>query len=282
MQSGIPGVASTYGVSKDGAPYEPADTAVPSESVWSTPHYLRHLPRMLAAVREAHGEELDLLHDVHHRLTPNEAARLGRDVEEFRLWWLEDPVPAELQEGFRHLRRHTTTPIAVGEVFNTHLGLPAASHRAAHRLRPDVRHATPAASPTCAGSSSLADLHSVRTGSHGATDLSPVAMAAALHVDVSVPNFGIQEHMPHTALTDEVFPHSLHVLRRDDGPGRRARARRRARRGARRPSPVPAGLAAGQPAGRRDGAQLVTGVCGRYPRPTSGPAGPAQRTEVRR
>src|SRR5690606_19250750 len=53
----------------------------------------------------------------------------------------------------------------------------------------------------------LAELHQVRTGCHGATDLSPVCMAAALHFDLSVHNFGIQEHMPHTAETDEVFPH---------------------------------------------------------------------------
>jgi len=43
---------------------------------------------------------------------------------------------------------------------------------------------------------------------HGATDLSPVCMGAALHFDISVPNFGVQEHMPHTAETDAVFPHA--------------------------------------------------------------------------
>jgi len=48
----------------------------------------------------------------------------------------------------------------------------------------------------------------VRTGSHGATDLSPVAMAAALHFDLSVHNFGIQEYMRHTPETDKVFPHA--------------------------------------------------------------------------
>ena len=60
-----------------------------------------------------------LLHDVHHRLTPIEAARLGKELEPYRLFWLEDAVPAELQEGFRLIRQHTTTPLAVGEVFNT-------------------------------------------------------------------------------------------------------------------------------------------------------------------
>ena len=116
-------------------------------------------------------------------------------------------MPAELQEGFRLIRQHTTTPIAVGEVFNSHLGLPAAHHRAAHRLHPDAPWCTPAASPTCAASSTWPRCYHVRSGSHGATDLSPVCMAAALHVDISIPNFGLQEYMRHTAETDAVFPH---------------------------------------------------------------------------
>jgi mannonate dehydratase len=53
----------------------------------------------------------------------------------------------------------------------------------------------------------FAALYNVRTGFHGATDLSPVTMAAALHFDTAIHNFGIQEHMPHTDETDAVFPH---------------------------------------------------------------------------
>ena len=54
----------------------------------------------------------------------------------------------------------------------------------------------------------FASLYQVRTGYHGATDLSPIAMSASLHVGLAIQNFGIQEHMPHSALTDEVFPHA--------------------------------------------------------------------------
>ena len=60
-----------------------------------------------------------MLHDVHHRLRPIEAARLGKSLEPYHLFWMEDPVPAELQEGFRTIRQHTTTPIAVGEMFDS-------------------------------------------------------------------------------------------------------------------------------------------------------------------
>jgi mannonate dehydratase len=118
VQSGIPGLEKVYGVS-DGAGYEPADSAVPTETVWSTEAYLDHLPGVVRRVREEFGPGPKLLHDVHHRLTPIEAARLGKSLEPYAMTWLEDPVPAELQEGFRLIRQHTTTPIAVGEVFNT-------------------------------------------------------------------------------------------------------------------------------------------------------------------
>ncbi len=69
----------------------------------------------------------------------------------------------------------------------------------------------------------LAELHQVRTGSHGATDLSPVCMAAALHFDLSVHNFGIQEHMPHAPETERVFRHAYTfadgMMHPGDAPG---------------------------------------------------------------
>ena len=206
VQVGVPGLASVYGVGAGGV-YEPAEAGLPRESEWSTERYLAHVPRLFEAVRDKHGFDLHLLHDVHHRLTPIEAARLGRRVEEYALFWLEDPVPAELQEGYRLIRQHTTTPIAVGEVFNS---IWDCRQLIAEQLIDYIR-----ASVTHAGGIShlrrifsLAELYHVRTGSHGASDLSPVCMAAALHLDLAVPNFGIQEHVPHSPATDEVFPHS--------------------------------------------------------------------------
>lgn len=208
VQCGVPGLDTVYGVSKDKAFYEPATAgAAPEEAVWSTEKYLRFVPQMLEAVRDAHGFEVQLLHDVHHRLTPIEAARLGRSIEDYRLFWLEDPVPAELQEGFRLIRAHTTTPIAVGEVFNSIWDChQLITEQLVDFIRTSVVHA--AGITHLRRIFSLADLYHVRSGSHGATDLSPVCLAAALHVDVSIPNFGMQEYMPHTAATDEVFPHA--------------------------------------------------------------------------
>lgn len=219
VQAGIPGMATTYGVSKDkNTPvadatqkaiqfsYEPADAAIPSEAVWSTQRYLEHVPTVFARAREEFGPHLKLLHDVHHRLTPIEAARLGRALEPYSLTWLEDPVPAELQSGFRLIRQHTTTPIAVGEVFNTIWDCQQLiSEQLIDYIRTTVVHA--GGITHLRRVFDLAALHHVRSGSHGATDLSPVCMAAALHLDIAINNFGLQEYMRHTPETDAVFPH---------------------------------------------------------------------------
>lgn len=207
IQAAVPGLNGTYGVSKDSLFYEPADGAVPHEHTWSTDAYLSFVPQVVARVRETFGPELKLLHDVHHRLTPIEAARLGKALEPYALTWLEDPVPAELQDGFRLIRQHTTTPIAVGEVFNSIWDCEQLiREQLIDYIRATVVHA--GGITHLRRIFDLAALHHVRSGSHGATDLSPVCMAAALHVDVSIPNFGLQEYMPHSADTDAVFPHS--------------------------------------------------------------------------
>lgn len=208
-QSGVPGLPSTYGVAKDGLFYEPAEKGLPPENVWSSEKYLLHVPKLFEALRLKHGDNLHLLHDVHHRLTPIEAARLGKSLEPYHLFWLEDPVAAELQEGFRVIRQHTTTPLAVGEVFNSVWDARLLiSEQLIDYIRMTVVHGggfTPLKKIA-----SLAEIYHVRTGCHGAADLSPVAMAAALHFDISVNNFGIQEYMRHTPETDEVFPHSYY------------------------------------------------------------------------
>ncbi|MBK5296474.1 MAG: D-galactonate dehydratase family protein [Vicinamibacteria bacterium] len=206
-QSGIPGLASTYGVSKGDLYYEPAEKGLPSESLWSTERYLNFTPTLFKRLRQEFGDDLHLLHDAHHRCTPIEAARLGKSLEPYHLFWLEDAVPAEAQESFRLIRQHTTTPLAVGEIFNTiHDCYQLIQEQLIDYIRTTVVHA--GGISHLRRIASLAELYHVRTGSHGATDLSPVCMAAALHFDISVHNFGIQEYMRHTPETDAVFPHA--------------------------------------------------------------------------
>jgi len=222
LQTGVPGLPRAYGVSRDKLFYEPAHSADPDEQLWSTHRYLPVAPRLFAAAREALGWEVHLLHDAHHRLSPIEAARLGRDLEPYRLFWLEDATPAEDPAAFRLIRSHTTTPLAVGEVFNSiHDARLLIEERLIDYIRATVVHA--GGITHLRRIASMADLHGVKTGCHGATDLSPVCMAAALHFDLSIPNFGVQEYMRHTQETDRVFPHAYRFedgyLHPGDAPG---------------------------------------------------------------
>jgi mannonate dehydratase len=220
LQSGVPGLPKTYGVASGRRPYEPAEKGLPSESTWSTEPYLRVVPELFERARSELGWDVHLLHDVHHRLTPIEAARLGRDLEPFRLFWLEDAVPAELQEGFRLIRRHTTTPLAVGETFNSIYDCQQlVQEQLIDYVRASVAHA--GGITHLRRIANLAELYHVRTGCHGATDLSPVCMAAALHFGLAVHNFGIQEHMPHDEAADRVFPHAYALQDGQMHPGER-------------------------------------------------------------
>jgi mannonate dehydratase len=206
-QCAVPDMAHAYGVGRGDLYYEPAEPGLPPETLWNTERYLRFVPELFETLRREFGPHVNLLHDVHHRLTPIEAARLGKSLEPYHLFWMEDPVPAELQDGFRLIRQHTTTPIAVGEVFDSIYDCQQLIQEGLiDYIRTTVVHA--GGISHLRKIASLAELHHVRTGSHGATDLSPVCMAAALHFDLSVHNFGLQEYMRHTDETDRVFPHA--------------------------------------------------------------------------
>lgn len=207
VQVGIPGLPDVYGTGAGADQASGMVTPLPHEEVWSTTKYLPHIPRLFQAVRDAVGWDVHLLHDSHHRLTPIEAARLGRDLEPFRLFWLEDPVPAELQEGYRLIRQHTTTPIALGEIFNTIWDCRLlVEEQLIDYIRTTSVHA--------GGVTGLrrifdfAGIYHVRTACHGPMDVSPVAMGANLHVDLWVPNFGIQEYSGYTEATHAMFPHA--------------------------------------------------------------------------
>ena len=205
-QVAIPGLPPIYGTG-------PASDQVaggmihplPNEEVWATHKYLPLVPKLFESVRDAVGWDVHLLHDVHHRLTPIEAARLGKDLEPFRLFWLEDAVPAELQEGFRILRQHTTQPLAVGEIFNSVYDLTTLiSEQLIDYIRVTSVHA--------GGVTGLkkifdfASIYHVRSACHGPMDVSPVAMGCNIHLDTAINNFGIQEFSGYTEATLEMFP----------------------------------------------------------------------------
>ena len=137
-------------------------------------------------------------------------------------FWLEDAVAAELQEGFRLIRKHTTTPLAVGEVFNSIWDAELLMReQLIDYLRMSVVHG--GGLTAMKKIADFAALYHVRTGCHGASDMSPVCMAAALHLDIALNNFGIQEHMLHNEQTEETFPHAYFfrdgAMYPGDGPG---------------------------------------------------------------
>ncbi|MDR1392905.1 MAG: D-galactonate dehydratase family protein [Bifidobacteriaceae bacterium] len=202
-QCGVPGLETAYGVGHGGR-YEPANGKLPAEEIWSSEAYLDFAPRYLRKVRERFGFGFHLLHDVHNRLSPIEAARFGKAVEECALFWIEDPTPAENQESFRLIRQHTTTPLAVGETLTSIWDVrQLIVEQLIDYVRTTVTHV--GGLTHLRRIFDLAALYQVRTGSHGASDLSPVSLAAAVHLDLTTPNFGIQEYMGYPPETDEVF-----------------------------------------------------------------------------
>ncbi|HEX7325262.1 MAG TPA: D-mannonate dehydratase ManD [Rhodanobacteraceae bacterium] len=232
VQTGVPGLQSLYGVASSRTlpgnkgvryDYEPAQrAALPAQEVWDTRAYLRHVPGVFEAVRNEFGPELPLLHDGHHRMTPLQAARLGKSLEPFDLFWLEDCTPAENQEALRLVRQHTTTPLAIGEVFNTEWDfLDLIKHQLIDYVRASATHfggITPLRKVM-----DYAALYQIKSGFHGPTDVSPVGFAAQLHLGLALHNFGIQEYMPHAAATNAVFQQSMTFrdgyLHPGDAPG---------------------------------------------------------------
>ena len=205
-QTGVPGVKDAYGVGRGKLYYEPADAELPSVTGWDTRKALNYVPKLFEKLRATYGFDHHLLHDGHHRYSPMEAANLGKALEPYQLFWLEDCTPAENQEAFKLVRQHTTTPLAVGEIFNT---IWDAKDLIQNQLIDYIRCTIVGAGGIThmRRIADLAALYQIRTGSHGATDLSPITMGCALHFDTWVPNFGIQEYMRHSEQTDAVFPH---------------------------------------------------------------------------
>ncbi len=217
VQCGIPNMpVAGYGVSESKGDVKNFITnfsgSVPKEEIWDTELYMRYIPTVLEKLRDQFGFDLKILHDVHHRLLPREAAELAKELEQFKLFWLEDPTPAEDQDALRLLRQHSTIPIAIGEVFNS---VWECNKLIQDRLIDFIR-----VSVTYAGGITpvkrlvdFAAMHDVRTGFHGAPSHSPLSMAAQAHLNVWAPNFGIQEYLVlGTPESDALFP-SDHEMR---------------------------------------------------------------------
>lgn len=211
LQCALPNSKGTYGTLGDKKDYYElqSNRPLPPEQDWNTTKYLNFIPKLFKAAREKYGMEIELLHDVHSRLTPIEAAKLGKDLEPYQLLFLEDAVTAENQAGYERIRQHTTTPIAVGEVFNTIWdSMDLISRQWIDYIRMAATHGggiTPLRKLA-----DFAALYHVRIAPHGAPDLSPICHAAQAHLNIWANNFGIQEFVGFGNETlNQVFKHPL-------------------------------------------------------------------------
>ena len=172
---------------------------------WEPRPYCRIVPKLFEHMRSALGEEVELLHDVHERVPPIMAIQLAKELEQFKLFFLEDIFAPEDNDYFRILRQQCAVPIAMGELFvNQHEYVPLIRDRLIDFIRvhiSDIGGLTPARKLAA-----LCELFAVRTAFHGPGDTSPVGHAANLQLDLSVHNFGIQEATLFGERTQEVFP----------------------------------------------------------------------------
>ena len=172
------------------------------------PHgYMLSVPPMFEHLRSVFGFELQLLHDVHERLAPIEAVRFAKELEQYRLYFLEDILPPEHVEWFAKIREQCTTPMAMGELFVHPLEWkPLIKDRLIDFIRCHISMIgglTPARKLAI-----LCEQFGVRTAWHGPGDVSPVGHAVNIHLDLASPNFGVQEWAGISDLEHEMFPGS--------------------------------------------------------------------------
>ncbi len=154
--------------------------------------YIRDTVKLFAGIREKEGYEIELVHDVHERIAPIEAIQLAKELEPFRLFFLEDPLPLEQISWFRRLREQTSIPLAEGELFNN---CQEWKHLITEQLIDFIRvHISQIGGITPARKLQIfAEQFGVRTAWHGPGDMSPLAHAANIHIDLAAQNFGVQE-----------------------------------------------------------------------------------------
>jgi mannonate dehydratase len=194
---------STYGTAASAKKGEPPANNRPER--WEPGPYVRTVPKLFEYLRKHLGDEVELLHDMHERVPPILAMRLAKDLEPYRLFFLEDPFSPEDVGYFTHLRKQTTTPIAMGELFNnTKEWLSLVTGQLIDFIR---IHISQVGGLTMARKiAALCEFFSVRTAWHGPGDVSPVGHAANVHLDLSCHNFGIQEARDFTQAEQDVFP----------------------------------------------------------------------------
>ena len=188
LQIGVPGMAA-YGA---GGGQGTKIQALHDRPVFESGPYIRRATKMLHDCRKALGDDVELLHDVHERVSPREAVQFAKDLEDVKLFYLEDVLSPEDIQYFRLIRQQCATPLAMGELFNSpHEWIPLISERLIEYIRIHISEAgglTP-----CRKVAALCELFQCKTAWHGPGDVSPIGHAANLHLDLASYAFGVQE-----------------------------------------------------------------------------------------
>jgi mannonate dehydratase len=226
VQISVPGMAGygIAGIPADGSQHSADRTpkALHDGPIFEPSSYMRRTLKLLEVCRQELGDEVGLIHDMHERLTPNEAILFCKEAEKFNMFWLEDPLSPEDLGYFRQIRQNCATPIAMGELFNNpHEWQPLIEERLIDYIRVHVSQAggfSPARKIAI-----LAEQYGVKTAWHGPRDVSPIGHMANVTLDLVSYNFGLQEYSPFNDATQEIF-HGCPQLRDgylwiNEGPG---------------------------------------------------------------
>ena len=201
LQVAIPGMAA-YGAAQSGTSKAAVDEF--HDETFEPEPYVRRTLQLFEAARKDLGPEIELLHDVHERVPPRLAVQFAKDMEQYRLFFLEDALSPENIAYFKQIRANCTTPLAMGELFNN-------PHEWQSLIRDSVIdfirvHVTQAGGLTPSRKiAMLAEAFQVRTAWHGPGDVSPIGHCANVTLDLVSYNFGIQEWTFPNQQIQEVF-----------------------------------------------------------------------------
>jgi mannonate dehydratase len=187
--------------------FKGAGFGLPEDGYQENQAYVAGTLKLFEYVRKVNGGAVELIHDMHERIEPIEAVNLVKALQQYRLFFAEDPLSPEQMGYFKMIREQCSTPIAMGELFSHPMewtGL--ISDRLIDFIRVGFNHIggiTPGLKLA-----RLAEAFGVRTAWHGPGNIDPINHAAQGHVDLTTPNFGIQEDVDlgWGKVIQEVFP----------------------------------------------------------------------------
>ncbi len=177
----------------------------PNGAYYHPKMYMDSVIKLLGRIRSDFGWELELMHDVHERLSLSDTLAFAKELEQFELFFLEDSLPPEQVNYYKYLREQTAVPFAMGELFtNPAEWMPIIQNQWIDFIRvhlSDIGGLTPAKKLA-----NFCEAYGVRTAWHGPNDLSPIGMAVQMHLDLHCHNFGIQEFCGFNEAEELVFP----------------------------------------------------------------------------